>query len=540
LTDTTASPTFPPHGRPARHRAPHGDRPAARRPLSAWERDFAAYPPAGVILFGRDFRDLDDLRRLTKRLRDLARPRRIFIAIDEEGGFVSQLAYHLVVPPNAALLARGAEPGEIEWVHTVTGARLKALGLDWDFAPVADIHSSPLNPVIGPRAFGTEPGAVAERVGEALRGLNAGGVASCLKHFPGHGDTALDSHLALPVCDADAKALERRELAPFRAHLAADAVMTAHVVYPALDPERPATFSRAIVHDLLRTRLGFEGVCITDALEMKGAAAGREPAEVARLALDAGCDLLLFAWHDEAVRRVRLELAKAITDGGLDRSSFDAARPRLERLDRARPEPDAESLARPLDTLTPPDWQERLERIVERGLVVQGALPADAAGRPWRVIEPAVKHGPKLAELLADHGLAIRPATAESGAEPDGAAPAEAVSRKTARGARRAAPAAKHAADGAIELIAIASRRPLAADEIERLRARGRARPVVLVALQSDAFLEAVPEAALRIAACDSTPVTRRVLARALAARARAERPAPAVRTKRAARTVRT
>src|SRR5580765_1595759 len=171
----------------------------------AWERDFAAYPPAGVILFGRDFRDLDDLRRLTKRLRDLARPRRIFIAADEEGGFVSQLAPHLVVPPNAALLAQGAEAGEIVQVHAVTATRLQALGLDWDFAPVADIHSSPLNPVIGPRAFGVEPGTVAERVGDALRGLDLGGVASCLKHFPGHGDTALDSHLALPVCDADAK-----------------------------------------------------------------------------------------------------------------------------------------------------------------------------------------------------------------------------------------------------------------------------------------------------------------------------------------------
>src|SRR5438093_1330128 len=204
----------------------------------AWERDFAAYPPAGVILFGRDFRDLDDLRRLTSRLRELARPRRIFIATDEEGGFVSQLSPHLVVPPNAARLAR-------------------------------------------------------------------------------------------------------RELAPFRAHLEADSVMTAHVVYPALDPERPATFSRTIVHDLLRTRLGFEGVCITDALEMKGAAAGREPAEVARLALDAGCDLLLFAWYDETVRRARLDLAKSLVDGKLERASFDAARPRLERLDRERPEPHA-------------------------------------------------------------------------------------------------------------------------------------------------------------------------------------------------------
>src|SRR5436309_14822925 len=120
----------------------------------AWERDFAAYPPAGVILFGRDFRDLDDLRRLTSRLRELARPRRIFIATDEDGGFVSQLAPHLVVPPNAALLARRAGPGVIEWVHTASAGRLRALGIDWDVAPVAVSHSAPLHAVIGAPAFG--------------------------------------------------------------------------------------------------------------------------------------------------------------------------------------------------------------------------------------------------------------------------------------------------------------------------------------------------------------------------------------------------
>ncbi|HEY2955055.1 MAG TPA: glycoside hydrolase family 3 N-terminal domain-containing protein [Candidatus Eisenbacteria bacterium] len=452
----------------------------------AWERDFAAYPPAGVILFARDFRDLDGLRRLTSRLRELSRPRRIFIAADEEGGFVSQLAPHLVVPPAAALLARGAAPGEIEWVHRVTGARLSALGLDWAFAPVADIHSAPSNPVIGPRAFGTTPEAVAERVGQALRGLASGGVASCLKHFPGHGDTALDSHLALPSSAADRDLLERRELAPFRAHLEADAVMTAHVVYPALDPGRPATFSRAIVHDLLRERLGFEGVCITDALEMKGAAAGREPLEVARLALEAGCDLLLFAFHDEAVRRARLELARALVEGGLDRAGFDAARPRLERLDRAHPEPDAATLAAPLESLTPPDWERKLEAIAARGLVLRGTPPAGAAGGPWRVTEPAFPYGPTLASALAAEGV----------------------------------PLAAGGGDGA-EIVAVASRTPLAAEEIGRLRARSRERPVVLVALQGDAFLDAVPEAALRVSACDPTPLTRRVVARAIAARLR-------------------
>jgi beta-glucosidase-like glycosyl hydrolase len=460
----------------------------------AWERDFAAYPPAGVILFARDFRSLDELRRLTSRLRELARPRRLFIAADEEGGFVSQLAPHLVVPPSATLLARGAGAGDIEWAHRVTATRLRALGLDWAFAPVADIHSRPLNPVIGARAFGTTPDAVAAAVAEALRGLRAGGVAGCIKHFPGHGDTALDSHLALPACDAGLATLESRELVPFRANLGAAAVMTAHVVYPALDAERPATFSRAIAHGLLRERLGFTGVSITDALEMKGAAAGREPLEVARLALEAGCDLLLFAFHDEEVRRVRLALARALVEGGLDRAAFDAARPRLAAFDQAHPEPEAAALAAPLESLTPADWESRLERIVERGLLARGAFPAGAAGGPCRVSEPPHAYGPTLADELGRLGVAL-----DAGAS------------------------------AAFEIVAVASRVPLADGEVERLRAGCRARPTALVALQSDAFLDALPEASLRISACDTTPLTRRVVARLVASKLREAAARPAV-----------
>src|SRR5262245_44434455 len=118
----------------------------------AWEKDFAQFPPAGVILFARDFADLDAARQLIARLRLLARPRRLFLTLDEEGGWVSQLAGHLTVPPNAATLARAADAGTITWVAGVTARRLHALGFDWDFAPVADVHSEPDNPVIGPRA----------------------------------------------------------------------------------------------------------------------------------------------------------------------------------------------------------------------------------------------------------------------------------------------------------------------------------------------------------------------------------------------------
>jgi beta-N-acetylhexosaminidase len=455
--------------------------------IADWERDFAAFPPAGVIVFRRDFRDLDDLRRLSAHLRSLARPHRLLIATDEEGGFVSQLRGHLIVPPDAALLARGGTPDDVEWAARITGARLRALGLDWAFAPVADVNALPANPVIGPRAYGTDTAAAAAGVAAAVRGFRAAGVACCLKHFPGHGSTVLDSHVDLPVCEADRATLLAHDLEPFRAGMAAGApaVMTAHVVYPALDAERPATFSPAALRGLLRDTLGFAGVCITDALEMKGATGARTPAGAARAALAAGSDLLLFAFHDESLPAWRAELARAVAPGALE-----ASRRRLDALERSCPEPDERELAVPLAALTPPDWEERLERIAARGLVVRGGLPAVAAKRPWRIEEPGHPEGPGLAVALAAAGVPTVGSADAAGDEP--------------------------------ALVAIATRRVLPAEEIERLRRLCRERTTLLVGLQNDAFLDELPEAALRISAADGTPPTLRAVAERLAALRRA------------------
>ncbi len=447
-----------------------------------WERDFAQFPPAGAILFARDFRDLEHARTLIARLRELARPRRLFVALDEEGGWVSQLAGHLVVPPNAATLARVADAETIAWIAGVTARRLRAVGFDWDYAPVADVHSEPDNPVIGPRAWGTEPAEVASNVGAWLEGFRGSGVAACLKHAPGHGDTRVDSHLALPVCDVGEATLESREFAPFRAHPGADSQMTAHVLYPALDPGVPATFSRAIVQGVLRERLGFQGVVITDALEMQGAAAGRTPAEAGLAALNAGCDLLLYAHWNEAVRRARYSLAEDVVEGRVNRVLFDATRPRLATFDGAHAEPGLVALAVPLESLTPPDWESRLAGLIGRALRVEGAAPGASAGG-WHVIsEPEWKHGPTFADSLRAAGI------------PDGGA----------------APA--------VDVTAVASRVPLTTERLAELRAQAKSRPTVLVGLQNDRFLDQVPEALLRLSAADCTPLTRRVVAERLAA----------------------
>lgn len=445
----------------------------------AWEKDFSQYPPAGVILFSRDFQDLAGARRLIARLRELAAPRRLFVSLDEEGGWVSQLAGHLVVPPNAATLARVADAATLREIARVTAVRLRALGFDWDYAPVADVHSEPDNPVIGPRAWGTTPAQVVGNIGAWMDGLVSTGMASCIKHAPGHGDTRTDSHLALPVCEQSRDTLTAREFVPFAAYPTASSLMTAHVVYPALDPGVPGTFSRVIQQDVLRGQLGFRGVVITDALEMQGAAAGRTPAEAGLAALDAGCDLLLYAHWNEEVRRARYTLSEQVVSGRVERTLFEASRPRLEHFDRAHPVPAAEELALPFEALTPPGWEAMLAGLIARALDVRGGLPAGASLRV--VDETEWKHGPTFAQSLREAGV------------PDGGA----------------APTA--------DVIAIASRIPLKQERIAELRAHAAERPTVLVGLQNDRFLDAVPEAALRLSAADCTPLTRRVVAERLA-----------------------
>jgi beta-N-acetylhexosaminidase len=239
------------------------------------------------------------------------------VAIDQEGGRVQRVKEPATVwPPMMAFDHHGArfaghDTGLAEQVGRAMGDELRALGIDIDFAPVLDVHTNPANPIIGDRAFGRDAETVSRRALAFARGLAAAGVLACGKHFPGHGDTATDSHLELPRIDHAWPRLEAVELAPFaaasrgaersiasageagaRAH-ALPMIMTAHVVFAALDTDRPATLSRAVVTGLLRERFGYSGVIVSDDLDMKAIAAtmGADVAAVA--AIRAGCDALL-------------------------------------------------------------------------------------------------------------------------------------------------------------------------------------------------------------------------------------------------------
>jgi beta-N-acetylhexosaminidase len=229
------------------------------------------------------------------------------IAIDQEGGLVQRVrAPATVWPPMMAHdeLAAPLDTEAAEHVGRAIGDELRALGFDIDFAPVLDVHTNPANPIIGDRAFGRDAATVTRRALAFARGLDAAGMLACGKHFPGHGDTDTDSHLALPRIDHDWARLERVELAPFKAAAAANLpmIMTAHVVFAALDAQRPATLSEQVITGLLRMQLGYRGVIVSDDLDMKAIAAHMGVDDAAVGAIRAGCDVILLCGNEDHQR----------------------------------------------------------------------------------------------------------------------------------------------------------------------------------------------------------------------------------------------
>ncbi|WP_380165378.1 glycoside hydrolase family 3 N-terminal domain-containing protein [Jannaschia sp. R86511] len=296
-----------------------------------------------LCLFGSNLTGDDaQATRLVRRVHELAPG--CLVALDEEGGDVTRLDQHRGSRTvGAAVLGEADDVSLTRQVHADLGARLAAVGVDLDLAPVLDVSSSPDNPVIGSRSFGADARHVARHGTAAVRGLADAGLAACVKHFPGHGDTSADSHVAAPVVTASAGLLHERELLPFRAAVeaGAEAVMTAHVRVPALDPDRPASTS-AVLTRLLREELGFQGVVVTDALDMAGVSgpAAHGSVEAAAVAaLVAGADLLCLGadWSRDRVHAVLAAVLAAVGDGTLPQARLAEAASRVARLgDAAR------------------------------------------------------------------------------------------------------------------------------------------------------------------------------------------------------------
>lgn len=274
----------------------------------------------GVCLFAENITSPEQLRALTAAIR-AANPRAL-IAIDEEGGDVSRLHAATGSPyPGNAVLGRIDDTELTASVGAAVATELRAAGVDLNFAPDADINSDPDNPVIGVRSFGADAALVARHTAAWVAAHEAQGVAVSAKHFPGHGDTSADSHHALPVVDLPLDTLRSRELEPFRAAIAAGArtIMSSHILLPQLDADQPATFSPRILGELLREELGFEGVVVSDALDMAGASGEIGIAAAAVRALAGGCDLLCIGTRktDAQLAEIDAAIGAAVASGAL-------------------------------------------------------------------------------------------------------------------------------------------------------------------------------------------------------------------------------
>lgn len=279
----------------------------------------------GFIIFGGT---AESVRKLTADLlRRAGRP--LLLAADLERGAGQQISGLTEFPPPMALASLG-DPTVVRWAAAVTAQEARAVGINWIFAPVADLDVLPENPIVQTRAFGDDPNEVATCVRQWIEGCQSAGALACAKHYPGHGRTAVDSHIALPVVEAPAAALRSSDLLPFTVAIESGvaSIMTAHVAYPTLDDSNlPATLSRRLLGEL-RTKSRFEGLVVTDALIMDGALSGRRESDAAVQAVQAGADLLLYP-NDP--RRVRDALEASLASGSLSRERLDQSLTRYER-----------------------------------------------------------------------------------------------------------------------------------------------------------------------------------------------------------------
>jgi beta-N-acetylhexosaminidase len=345
-----------------------------------------------VVLFRDNLATEEDVRALTAALREAMGPKAL-IGIDQEGGAVVRATF-LPQPPAAMALGAAGDASLAQDVGAAVARGIRSLGFNWNFAPVLDVNNNPENPVIAERSFSANPHDVA-RLGAAwMRGALSERVACCVKHFPGHGDTHVDSHLDLPVVDKPRESLDKMELAPFFAlRDEAPAMMTAHIVYPKIDPRHPATLSRAILGGVLRDEWRYDGVVITDSLAMKAIHDRYGHDRAAVLALQAGADMVMaLGTADEQAAAVDA-IQAGLDRGELDRRSLLRARARLDALAERFPvDPgNYSSEARRVD-------DELMRRAWARSLTAFGGAKPPPLDQPLRIITQRCVPGDGVAE----------------------------------------------------------------------------------------------------------------------------------------------
>lgn len=294
------------------------------------------YQVGGLILFKRNIRDAEQMLALINSLKDTNEANKIplFLSIDEEGGKVSRMPEELMKISTSQKIGELNDSKLSYRVGSLLGEELKIFGLNMDFAPVLDINSNPKNPVIGDRALGTESDIVSKLGLQTMKGLQSKNIISVVKHFPGHGDTSIDSHVGLPVVNSDLKRLHSFELLPFEAAIKnnADAVMVAHILLPKIDPQNPASLSKTIITHLLRGEMNFDGVVITDDMTMGAIVNNYDIGEAAVRSITGGADIVLVCHDFEKEEAVIQSIQKAAEIGDLSFDRIDQSVYRILKL----------------------------------------------------------------------------------------------------------------------------------------------------------------------------------------------------------------
>jgi len=285
----------------------------------------------GLILFERNFENPKQLKTLIEDLQSLTAPNSppLFISVDQEGGRVTRLKKNFTQFPPMSCLGKAGSDDLAYRFGMAMGKEMRAVGINMDYAPVLDVHSNPENPIIGERAISSDPDVVARLGCKIIQGFQDAGTVPVGKHFPGHGDTSQDSHLTLPRVERNKESLEQIELVPFSEAFqkGLDVIMTAHVVYPALDKNSAATFSKPILRDLLRKKMHFEGLVMSDDLEMQ--AVTQTPDEIPALGINAGIDLFLICHDLSKVTKLQDTLINEIETGKIPYNNINQSLNRI-------------------------------------------------------------------------------------------------------------------------------------------------------------------------------------------------------------------
>jgi beta-N-acetylhexosaminidase len=289
----------------------------------------------GIILFARNVEAPEQVSEVAREAQSLTRELPLWVSTDQEGGRVARLKSPFTIWPPMLTLGRSGDEKLAQRFARALAAELRAVGISLDYTPVLDILTNSSNPVIGDRALAERAEDVARLGTVIIRTLQEEGIAACGKHFPGHGDTSTDSHHVLPIVEHPPDRLERVEFVPFKAAIEAEvaSIMTAHVLIPALDAERPATLSPFVIDDILKKRLGYRGLVVTDDLDMKAISGQYGTAEAVVAAIGAGCDCVLMCGTDAEVQAGAIEaVIHAVEDGRLPYKRVEDALARHRRV----------------------------------------------------------------------------------------------------------------------------------------------------------------------------------------------------------------